>query len=88
MKNKKRGQAGILPAFIVILSSLLVVSAVITNSTNDSFNSFNDTLNNNITPIVLNETPLTNLTILPNETNEPIQNQTITTNKTIDLTSK
>ncbi|MBI4453990.1 hypothetical protein HY636_05080 [Candidatus Woesearchaeota archaeon] len=84
MKNKKRGQAGIVPAFIVILSSLLVVSAIVTNSTNESFNSFNDTLN--ITPIVLNETSLTNLIISLNETNETIQNQTITINETINLT--
>jgi hypothetical protein len=36
MKNKKRGQAGIVSAFIVILSSLLVVGAFVTNSSNGS----------------------------------------------------
>ena len=81
MKNKKKGQAGVVPAFIIILSSLLIVSAVVTNSTNESFN---DTLN--IMLIVLNETSLTNLTISLNETNETIQNHTIKINETINLT--
>ena len=38
MKNKKRGQAGIVSALLIVLSSLVLVSAVATNSTNDSFN--------------------------------------------------
>ncbi|MBI2658473.1 S8 family serine peptidase [Candidatus Woesearchaeota archaeon] len=80
MKNKKRGQAGIVPAFIIILNSLLVASAVVTNSTNESLNI---TLVN-----IVNETPITNTTLPTNETsnlttqNQALENITLT-NQTI-----
>src|SRR3989338_7193022 len=97
MENKKRGQAGLVSALILIISSLVVVSAVVTNSTNDSFTNFNESLN--ITPInIANETlnitlqnqTLVNLT-LTNETNSttPIENITMQnqiTNETLNLT--
>ena len=46
MENEKRGQTGIVSALLVILGSLIFVSAVVINSTDSSFViSFNDSLN-------------------------------------------
>ena len=46
MKNKKRAQTGIIPALLIVLGSLVFVSAVAINSTVDISNqTINETFN-------------------------------------------
>ena len=87
MEKRKRGQAGIVSALIVILvGSLVFVNAAVTNSTNGSFvTSLNDSLNMTFVALKSNETI--------NETESDdivLENQTIDnltlTNESVNLT--
>jgi len=80
--NNEKGEFGLIPLLIVLFGAVIIVSAQVMNSSDNS--SLNISLNNGLLNITLNETILDNLSIISNPTPD-VTNQSTNLNFTANI---